>query len=258
MAVRTLTAHHATRLTWPTQAAHALAILILQAICIAPATALAQSTRHLTPVAEFEERFLSSEEIPVSGTLRVGVMALADVASLDPTHFYALLPATRANALCVEISSRDGRYEARQLQYQLGGAATGPNRMQLPTRYASELAQYAPDELAILAWLSSDCRQDDPEFVVASWSSITTPDTVAVLLNSNVPAFVVARSANGGRLGEATCQQLTGRLRAYNRRCEVPLAWIREGTLTLRKRERRGSRSIQVSTPLTIRVAPPR
>ena len=94
-----------------------------------------------TTTVDMKERFLDASEIPVSGSLRVGIMAGVGSAKVRPDRFHVLLPAGRRDPLCVEISSRDGRYEARRLRYELRGSTAGLTRLDLPSQHLSELAQ---------------------------------------------------------------------------------------------------------------------
>jgi hypothetical protein len=175
-------------------------------------------------------------------------------APVNPTVFHALLPGDHAARLCVEISSRDGRYEAKQLSYDVAGQPSGARAFTLPTNHARDLSRYPSEQLAILARLSPDCGGAAGEYVVASWTRIVGPSTVSVYVNSNVPTFVGYASGDGAAADAVQCVELEGASRAFNRRCDIPVGWVHRGSLELRKRERRGSRNVFARTPLPITI----
>ena len=181
------------------------------------------------------------EKVPVSGGVRVGVMAVDEATAVDPRSFVAFLPASDLPLLCVEISSKDGRYEAN-LEFELAGRNAGLLRFELPTKHRNELSRYAPPDLAILARLGRDCTAPPDRFVVAGWTDRALADTIVVFVNSDAPTMIVA-GANGVISESAPCEEIVGGAapKAYNLACRVPKSWVGADTqFWVRQRIRRG------------------
>ena len=191
--------------------------------------------------------------VPVGGGFRVGLMTFTEQQTVNPRQFHVFLPRPNSaenSLLCVAISSKDGRYEA-ELAYRLDQVKYESSLIvqpvELPTAHTSKLRAYAPVDLAILAHISSSC--DSPtgpsgDYVVASWNHDgikVPPDTISVLINSDVYASVV-----GGKEFaidfETPCQRLRGPNKAYNRRCDIPVDRLAPGvTLDVRRRSSVGT-----------------
>ena len=205
--------------------------------------------RALEPSAQ-SERYVAS--VPVSGGLRVGVMAIPRQQRPEADSLFVILPSTRKSALCVEVSSRDGRYEGR-LEYPLADGDSGSVSLKFRSRHRGDIEDLEADELAILAHVAEKCDGKVETFVVAAWEPITVPDTVTVFLNSRVPTYVIALQA-GKVQHETRCADLSATTTAFNLRCAVPYSWITStNKLYVRKRERRGARTAIVDTPLPLR-----
>lgn len=194
-------------------------------------------------------------DVAVSGGVRVGVMASPSEAGVDPDAFTVFLPGPLAtDALCVEISSRDGRYSAR-IEYDLAGAEAGALRLGLAnTRHGSELGAYSEIELAILARLRDGCAAPadaEAPFVVAGWRAGAAPDVVTVLLNSRIPAEIVGE--DGGRQTlRVRCSDLEGGTTAFNLRCDLDPSLL-SPTTSLYVVRRRGTRTLTpVALPLLL------
>jgi len=200
------------------------------------------------------------DSVPVGGGFRVGVMAFFDEVEVNPNQFWVFLPplnATSDSLLCVEISSKDGRYVA-QLPYRLSGPVGRASRqaqpVDLPTSHAEKLRDYTPDELAILAHLSSQCEGPTGHYVVSAWNAETSPDTISVLVNSDVYTSVVGGSKYAVDF-EVPCPRLESPAKAYNRRCDIPVSFLTPGiTVDVRQRNRLGSKTYKhYSLPLRFR-----
>lgn len=206
--------------------------------------------RALSPLTK-SERWLKS--VPVSGGLRVGVMAIARQKRPRGDTLYVILPSTgRLSRLCVEISSRDGRYEAK-LEYDISERSPGLDTLEFLPAHRREIEKLEADELAILAHVDSTCAGKVETFVVAAWEPIAAADTVTVFLNSRVPTYVIALEAKRVT-HETRCEDLSETTTAFNLRCRVPSSWMKStGDFYVRKRERRGTRTSFVDTPLPLR-----
>src|SRR5215204_3983847 len=130
----------------------------------------------------FHDTLLS--KVPTAGSVRAGILAGASGDRTDPTRLTAFLPANATGTLCVNIISQDGRYEAIA-QYRLGGVPVGARRLRLKTSYQSQLARYAPRQLAVLARIAPRCDESASTtlFVVTSWTGEIAPG-VLLLINS--------------------------------------------------------------------------
>lgn len=216
----------------------------------------AQVTKPLEPKQPLKadwEKWL--DNVPVSGNLQVGIMAGVDDKAVDVEVFTVFLPATTHKLLCVEVSSQDGRYEAK-LEYELQNIKPGPISLRLPTAYKERLStNYKAVELAILTRLNERCGDTASElFVVSGWNDKSLADTVSIFVNSRFPTFIIG-SENGKLKHEAECKDLRGDITAYNLRCEIPASWITPQTnFHIRKRQiTRGTiRNVDSALPLRV------
>lgn len=200
------------------------------------------------------------ESVPVGGGFRVGVMAFSDKVAVNPNRFWVFLPPLNASSdslLCVEISSKDGRYVA-QLPYELSGTA-GPvsleaRPVELPTNHTGKLRRYAPDELAILAHISPRCGGPTGQYVVSAWHGEASPDTISVLVNSDVYTSIVGGSKYAVSF-EVPCRRLKSPAKAYNRRCDIPASFLSPSiTVDVRQRTTLGTKRYKYySLPLRLR-----
>jgi hypothetical protein len=214
--------------------------LVTLALC---ATVAAQGTRILKP-AHSTGRW--QERVPVSGGIRVGVVVWQP-GRFNPRELLLILPdlATRPRQLCVEISSRDGRYSA-QLDYLIANEPPGPIRAVVDAEDLDKVNTAAGEDVAVLASLSNDCRAETPSvYLVAAWRLPTNREPIAVLLNSRVPTTIVGAGAS------VPCTELTGVTTAYNLRCELPPQWA-NGEVRLGISQKRGRGEVIVPLPLYV------
>lgn len=226
-----------------------IAAVMLTVMICAPASAASQSR---PPKAPAEKPLAEQwrESVPVSGGLRVGVMRDGG-AGFDPARLTVWLPDTDAPALCVEVSSQDGRYVAT-VPYNVAGDGPGPLLLAFPSNHLSELRDFGSDQLAILARLAKSCG-DTPvgpgDFVVSAWGEqVQLGSKFVVLLNSRLSTSILAGKDNKV-LAEYPCRSLSGRTTAFNMRCEIPFAQTITG-LSYSIRMRRGSGINTVELPL--------
>lgn len=192
------------------------------------------------------ERWLTN--VPVSGGIRVGFVALGTTASFDPDSFTVFLPADPAPFVCIELSSQDGRYSAK-LERSVRGRSSGPFTVHRQSRYRSEVSAYPSAELAILAQLGDECDRPAGPYVLASWDAAPRRDTTVVFLNSRVPTSIVGGPAR--LTHEARCTSLKGVTTAFNLRCEVPADWLTPDN-RFYVRMRRGPTFSQIALPLQL------
>jgi hypothetical protein len=220
--------------------------------CAAAHSAFAQQARpRLRPDPEWVkkdnwERW--QKEVPVSGDVRVGVVAKGD-RRLTPTSLLVFLPSSTETTLCIELSSQDGRYSAR-LPYPLNDNTSRTVQLDLPTKYARELANYEPRQIAILASLGNGCSQPPSTYVLARWDLIEQVDDLLVLLNSRLPARIRGEGPNGPLSFD--CLPLDGVTTGFNLSCEIPRREL-AGRTSLVVEMRRGGAITRLQLPLLLR-----
>lgn len=182
------------------------------------------------------------ERIPVSGGVRVGLMLEQSKSEIKPNRFFVMIPDTALKSLCVELSSKDGRYSAR-VDYDLTGVEQGMKEFYLPTRYAKELKKYASDELVILASLSSSCGENPEWYLISSWDDkIYETASVVAYVNSAVSTSLSFQNGNGDNK-ELKFENLKIPTVAFNKKCIVPINLLgTESLLQVRQRVRKMNR----------------
>ncbi|WP_220472567.1 hypothetical protein [Spirosoma foliorum] len=108
--------------------------------------------------------------IPVSGGVRVGIMAFENSDKIVPNSFFVRIPKHTQPLLCVEISSRDGRYQAK-LPFTIVGSEPGIYELILPTQYQNELKNYSIKDITILAKITKACDEEPECYVLSAWNS---------------------------------------------------------------------------------------
>lgn len=74
------------------------------------------------------------DRVPVSGEIRVGAITSERDSKIIPSKFYVRIPEHKENNLSVEVSSRDGRYEAN-LPYDIKRLKPNSYEFELPTKH---------------------------------------------------------------------------------------------------------------------------
>lgn len=168
------------------------------------------------------------EKVPVSGEIRVGAMGYESDERVRPTKFFVRIPEHKMNTMCVEISSRDGRYEAR-LPYDISGLKEGTHEFELPTRYVSDLKNYTVKDIVILAKMGKNCESSDSFYVLSSWNVPTeNSSNIFIYLNSDKPILFRYKRLQDNKIVSIECKRIDVPLSiAYNCKCEVPLADIK-------------------------------
>jgi len=168
------------------------------------------------------------EKVPVSGEIRVGVMGYESDERVKPTRFFVWIPGHNVGTMCVEISSRDGRYEAR-LPYDISGLKEGVHEFELPTKYASDLRNYTVKDIAILAKIGRSCESSGSFYVLSSWNTPSEkPGSIFVYLNSDKPVLFRFKRLKDNKIIDIECKKINVPLSiAYNCKCEVPVEDIR-------------------------------
>jgi len=193
------------------------------------------------------------ERVPVSGGIRVGVVVW-QAGRFNPRELALQLPerALRVdggnplNRLCVEISSRDGRYSAL-LDYDIQKEPAGPVKaVVVKAPDLDKLNAAAGEDVSILASLSQNCRTASSAlYLVAAWSPPKSRDAITVLLNSRVPTTIVGPNYS------VQCRELSGITTAFNLRCDLP-AMPADGKVLLGILQKRGRGEKTVPLPLIV------
>lgn len=211
-------------------AAHALAsqavgaALLCLLACLAPAATAASDApaRPTLAVAAFHEAL--NPEVDVSGGVRAGVMTGA----LDPAlkRRQLLVHLSRpiaAETICVELSSRDGRYAA---QLSVDGPVAEPGWYVVPfeTTHAREITGREGVYLAALATVRESCDAEVAEILLAGWDEPVDRRRFTVIVNSGRLDSVLKLDTNGGATLDFPCVPLADeQLVAFDKRCDVVL-----------------------------------
>ena len=160
-----------------------------------PQSVFSQEIPLLTPILPLEDEF--RDMVPVGGAPLRGVAIILEGSPVS-TRLTVRLPATEQSTLCITLASRDGRYVGKA-EYAIGDSSPGVYGLLLESeQYSTQLASYAQEDLAVLAWLppQSSCEanemrnslklsQKPPPLVVlrASWGARLLESPVTVLIN---------------------------------------------------------------------------
>lgn len=232
---------------------------LLSLVFIVTVIFIAQS-QEISPINLSDDWEVWYDKVPVSGDIRVGLMAVPDNSSIDPSYFYVNLPEHKEQQLCCEVSSRDGRYEAN-LIYNIKDLEPGYHRFKIPTKHKKALNKYAASDISILTSIGDDCKDSKNYYAVASWNqldALTTTDTVFLLLNSDRRTFIIVENKELSKDEEYLCKKNRSTSSvAYNCVCKIPARQLKEETqlYILQKSRGLGRGSIR-SYPLTIKLNP--
>jgi hypothetical protein len=199
-------------------------LLIALLELLLPGISMAQSDPMLHPnmrdMKNPWERF--TEGTLVSGNTKVGAVPLEDNQKISPTQFYVRLPEHSFAFLNVDVSSRDGKYEAK-LIYDVKGKK-GTYGLDLPTLYLEKLSNYTTNDLTILARISNRDNTENFYYVLSSWNkqSLDAEDIVVYLLSDDQTYLQLKN--NHRPIEKFGCETIEGpSSRAYNTKCVVKL-----------------------------------
>ncbi|WP_405570179.1 hypothetical protein [Winogradskyella sp. Asnod2-B02-A] len=182
------------------------------------------------------------DKVPVSGNVRVGLMLDQEEKDFDPSSFYVLIPETETANLCVELSSKDGRYSAN-INYDISELQSGIQEFVLPTKYKSELEDYSANEVVILSTLSQDCEGEVEAYLVSGWLETVESKSVSVYVNSMVPTSVIVEKKDNDFL-EFKCSTVEFPKVAYSKKCTIPIEDYNSASkLIIKERIGRGNRT---------------
>lgn len=174
------------------------------------------------------------DKIPVSGGVRVGLMFYEGHKTLGEVDFtyYVLVPKiNKSKTICLEFSSKDGRYSAKRIEKIIPENKVGHHYywFSLPTEFRKQLKEYSTKHVVILASLKSDCNNTAESYLISRWGAVEqnnwsdpnkSPlkrklDTLRVVayVNSQIPIIAKASKL------EKSCKELQPPTIAYNKEC---------------------------------------
>lgn len=210
-------------------------VLIVIIVCLTAPCILAQTYPDEKALGNDWEQW--QDRVPISGNVRVGLMLDQTDGNFNPMEFYVIIPDSSAVNLCVELSSKDGRYSAN-INYNISQLNSGVQKFILPTKYKSELLQYKATDVVILATLNKDCSENAETYLISGWIKSTEGKSASVFVNSNLPTSVVIIKKDKSEV-TYNCETVAFPAVAFNKKCEIPLNELKE-TITVVIRERKG------------------
>lgn len=215
----------------------------------------AQTYSPLNPIKPKPNWEVWYDKVPVSGDIRVGLMNEFSNSKINPSSFQVEIPTQKATKLCVEISSKDGRYEAT-LEYDISNVSSGTQVFNLPTSYQEKLSKFEKKDIAILSKGAQSCTSEDYHIYVSSWSKTKVQqDSIYLMVNSESITKFSITNANG-ITEELNCKKLkTNAHIAFNCLCSIPKKSItKSSTYALVQRVKVGSTRKVNSYPVPIKI----
>ena len=196
------------------------------------------------------------DNVPVSGEIRVGIMAENEDVSINPTTFYVMIPEHSEKFLSCEISSRDGRYEA-SVAYDISKLKSGNHEFSLPTKHLNDLKSFSYSDITILTSITDNLEMKAKYYTSASWKPIVNyPENIYVYLNSTRTTTLVAVNKLKKEREEYKCTKIENPSSiAYNKVCKFPSKIITANTkLLIKQRVRRMNKITYNSYPISIKL----
>ena len=162
--------------------------------------------------------------MPVAGGVRAGVFRGDPNRTVDPRRLRVEVGRSGFSRLCVDLRSRDARYEAR-LEYDVETVEPGIYLLEFPTRRMEELRSYRSRELAVLAYFTRE-RCPGPVVAIAPirWGRPRGGRELTVLVSSGGMDVSLSVPKDNGRDLRIPCVPVkAGRVRtAYDTECRLP------------------------------------
>lgn len=198
--------------------------------------------------AQFKESYL--EKVTVSGGIRAGFMHQSALEHIDLNALYIYLQhdvREQDAMLCVNMVSRDGRYAA-SWQYALGEQPAGSILVNMPSKYQTQIAGYAPDALVVLAAVTQkDCLSSEIKYVPSSWGANAANDYVLYVNSGNTDTEIGVPGATG----RIPCSKITADSTiAYDTQCLLKKDVVNEPKSVFILRNNFGNRLPNVEFPV--------
>ena len=195
------------------------------------------------------------KDIPVSGEIRVGLMASLDSEEKLHPSFFVQIPKNNESILCVTISSDDGRYTGN-LTYDISDLDPGMHEFSWPTKFIKDLREFSTENISILSKLGSSCKDKEVQYVLSSWAKLDSKENVWIFLNSEQTAMIHIRNKISKELLKFKCNKLENQRNvAFNCSCKVPISEIcKDCETAVVQRIRRGPHVIFNRYPMPIKL----
>ena len=206
-----------------------------------------------------EEAYIA--EVPVSGRPRAGVME--QVTGARPRAgalWLRLTEETAGDPLCIEISSRNGRYTLRLDAEAPASAPPGPVRVVYVPGFPQAFADADSDHLAVLARVGGGCDRPGEGVVPAAWTRPASPGLLQVFVNAaRLHAELVVPRGDGAPVVVPCTKLPGGQSIAFDSRCDLDLTALpAESRLADARLFRKRGPNRAPPLPLPILVALPR
>lgn len=176
----------------------------------------------LSPDGKFREEM--PEAPRASGQRLLGIQFGDASGDFDRAAFRISVGAeTIGSALCVKVTTRDGRYWSLN-PFKTDGVAPGNPALDFRTDLGARLADYDMSDFAVRAVAQDDCNEDVSGDLVPALLSAAAKPMLTLMVNGGNPLSVGARLIKGENLvSQAHCDRpSTGAMVGYNFICRLP------------------------------------
>jgi len=180
--------------------------LLCWLVVISPANAQSPSSTELVLASDrFSESFEGKAAVPVSGNLIVGLHLGPPDGNFAPQNVrVALRTKPISEHLCLSLSSRDGRYSARNL-YK-AAAASGLASFAIKSAFQRDISHYANAAMAVLIRDVADCRSPDFGVLLPSRSNADASNELRLAINAPPERTTVSLMREGSEVARADCR----------------------------------------------------
>lgn len=191
------------------------------------------------------------DKVPVSGEIRAGLMTEVDCSEYVKGNFFVKIPTNHnSKFLNIDISSNDGRY-LYTAHYDIEGEH-GIIEVIRDTKFLKKLSTYKCSDLAILAWINDDPKEEKESFVLANWESNFESEIVTIFLNSSNKAILYYENKDTKKSSSLPCQTISDQANvAFNCQCQISMEELESTSeVSIVQRVRRS----QVRHPMKIKL----
>lgn len=183
------------------------------------------------------------DEVPVSGAVVVGVMAVALPGGFRPSVY---LPAASAgDPVCLSVTSRDGVYLAENT-YRASADLAAPRVLatQYDSRYQPYLDRLGAGDVALRARKGACEGGDEGAYLISSSGVPDQPvDTLVVAVNSFGASRVGIQARVAGGTARGRCHPFdSGRSTSFDYRCEIDVSALPPGPFSVVVNRRKSGR----------------
>jgi hypothetical protein len=162
------------------------------------------------------------DKVPISGDIKVGLVNIPiSEKKLISNKLYIKYKdnTSKQKKIIIEISSRDGKYEAKLPYTLMNTDNDGIYELELPTKYFTQLKNYNLKDLAILAKIDDGTNAN---FLCASWQK-EFDNNVTLYLNSENATYIMP-NINGKAGEKKKCDRILEKYSvSYNCKCDVTI-----------------------------------